>query len=1131
MRTIRHLGIRIGIILVMVFFCPATILIAQTNGLNFEKISSSNGISIGKINALTQDAQGFMWFSDQTNHSIYRYDGSHLTKYTHDSTIPNSLGGGYPECFATDPSGYLWIGFFGQGLDRFDPSTGRFTHYRHDQDDLESLSDDNVGAILVDRLGMVWVGTNKGLDQLDPTTGKFTHYNYDQKDSTSMSHDVVRAIYEDRQGTLWVGTGMPWTSDNKGGLNRFDRKTNTFTRYQNDPNNPNSLLDNKVRAMFEDSEGNFWVGTGGNGLHKMDRETGKFTRYSFGPNLIGTLSLPPPNTGEAHITFILEDLEGLLWIGTYENGIIRWDPRTKTTMHYGTEGILQGDLTENSSWAAYVSTDGIIWLTTQQSNLYKIDPYIHTISDISASGNIKAVLEKGDTDFWIGTWANGLFWQNKLTGDKRQYLNKKDNPTSLSYNKVTALYTDKTNRLWVGTEEGLNRFNPESNSFIRYSHNANDTISLSDGFVSTIYEDSHSNLWIGTQHGLNKLDVATDTFTRYGYHPTDKNHLNLLDISAVTEDTSSNIWIGSLDGIFKLDAETSKIEHVFQIRVIDLYTDKQGILWVAGFDGLWKSNENWTDFAPFKSNESGIFVGEIVRSIIGDDDDNLWLGTSGGIIKLSADRENKEVYNKDNGIDAGELHALSTAYKTKGGRIYFATSPNGYYTFQPNEFKDVPGTLKLYFTDLRVNNRIVTPRNDGPIQTSLFDAEQVQLKYNENIFSMDLAAIDFRSEVEKMMLYQLEGYDEEWRESLSGQKVNYNKVPPGDYTLKIKSPIRNSSKWQEKSINILIAKPWWATWWAYAIYGLLLVCGIYATHRFQKARLLQKERERTKDKELAQAKEIKKAYTELKTTQTQLIQSEKMASLGELTAGIAHEIQNPLNFVNNFSEVNTELIDELSEEVEKGNLDEVKIIAKDIKENEQKINHHGKRADAIVKGMLQHSRSSSGVKEPTDINALCDEYLRLAYHGLRAKDKSFNAKFETTFEEGIGKVNVIPQDIGRVVLNLITNAFYAVNERKKLDQKDYEPTVTVTTKKEGDEVFVSVQDNGNGIPDSVRKKIFQPFFTTKPTGQGTGLGLSMSYDIVTKGHGGVLKVASKEREGTTFTMALPITKENKKPKK
>jgi len=282
-------------------------------------------------------------------------------------------------------------------------------------------------------------------------------------------------------------------------------------------------------------------------------------------------------------------------------------------------------------------------------------------------------------------------------------------------------------------------------------------------------------------------------------------------------------------------------------------------------------------------------------------------------------------------------------------------------------------------------------------------------------------------------------------------------------------------------------------------------------------------------------KRAEDALTILKSTQSQLIQSEKMASLGELTAGIAHEIQNPLNFVNNFSEVSNEMIKEIQDERRKDKdirdeelTDE---ILTDIEQNLEKINHHGNRAGDIVKGMLQHSRSSSGVKEPTDINALCDEYLRLAYHGLRAKDKSFNAKFETNFDSSVKKIDIVPQDIGRVVLNLITNAFYVVNEKQKLPTKDlpgfqnlvgltsYEPTVTVSTKKEGNTVMISVKDNGNGIPQKVLDKIFQPFFTTKPTGQGTGLGLSLSYDIV-KAHGGELKVETKEGEGSVFIIQL-----------
>jgi two-component system, NtrC family, sensor kinase len=265
---------------------------------------------------------------------------------------------------------------------------------------------------------------------------------------------------------------------------------------------------------------------------------------------------------------------------------------------------------------------------------------------------------------------------------------------------------------------------------------------------------------------------------------------------------------------------------------------------------------------------------------------------------------------------------------------------------------------------------------------------------------------------------------------------------------------------------------------------------------------------------------LNETMNNLKETQSQLIQSEKMASLGELTAGIAHEIQNPLNFVNNFSDINSELIAEMKEAIDKGDLEEAKSLADDISSNEQKINFHGKRADGIVKGMLQHSRSSNNIKEAVNINVLADEYLRLAYHGLRAKDKSFNATMKTDYDESIGSITAVPQDIGRALLNLITNAFYAVTQKKKAHPDNYEPTVSVSTKKTGDKVEVRVTDNGNGIPQKVLDKIFQPFFTTKPTGQGTGLGLSLCYDII-KAHGGELKVETKEGEGSEFVIELP----------
>jgi two-component system NtrC family sensor kinase len=309
------------------------------------------------------------------------------------------------------------------------------------------------------------------------------------------------------------------------------------------------------------------------------------------------------------------------------------------------------------------------------------------------------------------------------------------------------------------------------------------------------------------------------------------------------------------------------------------------------------------------------------------------------------------------------------------------------------------------------------------------------------------------------------------------------------------------------------------------IYGLFVAIAIFLVlaiilwrNNAQKQKsyaLLEKEKRETD----RQKEKVEHAFLELKSTQQQLIQSEKMASLGELTAGIAHEIQNPLNFVNNFSEVSNELIEEMKMELTKGNSDDAIAIAEDVKQNLEKITHHGKRADAIVKSMLQHSRANSGKKELTDINALCDEYLRLAYHGLRAKDKSFNATTKTDFDNSIGKISVVPQDLGRVIFNLTNNAFYAVNEKQKQDFKGYEPTVTISTAKHNGKIEIKVKDNGSGIPQQILDKIFQPFFTTKPTGQGAGLGLSLAYDII-KAHYGEIKVESRQGEGTTFLILL-----------
>ena len=576
--------------------------------------------------------------------------------------------------------------------------------------------------------------------------------------------------------------------------------------------------------------------------------------------------------------------------------------------------------------------------------------------------------------------------------------------------------------------------------------------------------------------------------------------------------------------------------------VLVLYQDSEDVLWAGTLIGLYKYNANIDDFIPFTTPGLAANIPQ-VYSIVEDNQKNLWLTTSNNIVRINPERTETSVFDQNYGVGQDAFNFFA-GYKKNNGEIYFGDA-TGYFSFFPDEILGNLKTPEIIFTDFHLSDKKLIPGDGGPLNENLNTQKEIKLQYNQNVFSIDFTIADYANPAQNRLTYYLENYDIKWRDANAEHKAYYFNVPPGKYVFHLKG-VNSYGVWAEKSINIIIMPPWYRTLLAYGIYALLFILIVFSFDRIMRRRIVQRERQKTQERELAQAKEIEKAYTELKATQSQLIQAEKMASLGELTAGIAHEIQNPLNFVNNFSEVNNELLDDLKEAIAKNDQAEIEAIFKDLKENESKVTSHGKRAESIVKGMLMHSRGSSGQKEPTDINALADEYLRLSYHGFRAKDKSFNADFKLEADESLPKIEVAPQDIGRVLLNLINNAFYAVDKRAKeltpqppegglrKAQNKYKPTVIVSTASfippSGDDrpdesvgrggVNITVKDNGSGIPSSIKEKIFQPFFTTKPTGSGTGLGLSLSYDIV-KAHGGEITVSSKENEGTEFIIHLP----------
>jgi len=1115
---------------------------AQTNQIYFNPILGNDGIFLGKVNSITQDPQGYIWLSDQDNGAIIRYDGSRMTSYKNDPKKPNSLGGSYPEYLFADPTGIIWIGFYGTGLDRFNPESEKFTHYKHNQGDPTTLSNDTVASVLMDHDGNLWIGTYGGLDFLDQKTGKFTHYAHSQDDPQSLSCNKIRAIYEDHEKTIWIGTGNPFTDNNDGGLNRFDPKTGKFKRFMQNPNDPHSLINNKIRAIFEDSRGTFWIGTAGNdGLLTMDRTSGTFTRYPYNPKKPDQLSRPPVKKDDKfdHITFISEDGKGDIWIGTFSQGILHYDPLTQKLTRFNSNEIKTSGFKDDSGWCALISKDGVFWISTQEKNLYRVDPFRNAIPHFKTPPAI-SFYEDPDSTLWYGTATDGLFRKDPRTATVHQFKNDPGDINSLSNNNVNSIHKGVDGDLWLGSwGGGVNRLNPATGKFTHFRHDPKNNKSISSDNVIQVYHDRESNLWIGTTDGCDVMEHGTDSFRHYLNNPKDTCSISRNTTTCFLEDSQNDFWVGTWNGggVNRLNRHDGKFRHyLFDESINNIYEDAQNVIWVGTTSGIFQYDRKSDKFTLMDEKRIGFNIPNS-WGIVADKQDNLWFSSSLGIVKLSPNLDKLSIYGKNNGVNGSSLWYQS-GYIGSSGFLYFANA-DGYYSFHPQKLNYNPGSPSIVMNSLWITGRLINRSANGPLQQSLAKSGEIHLDHNQNVFSIGLSAIDYGNPEYNKIIYRLKNFDREWIVIGADGKASYYDVPAGKYNFEVKAFNSNNGIIKEKAIEVIISPPFWKTWIAYIIYALVFIASIFGIDRFQRRRLLDAEREKTRDRELLQAKEIEKAYKELKATQSQLIQSEKMASLGELTAGIAHEIQNPLNFVNNFSEINTELIEEANQEIDKGNIAEVKIILNDIKENEKKINHHGKRADAIVKGMLQHSRSSNGMKEPTDINALADEYLRLAYHGLRARDKSFNATMKTNFDQAIGKVNVVPQDMGRVILNLITNAFYAVNNRKttyvetrhalaqtqppkSIPQPDYEPTVSVTTDKIGNQVVISVRDNGNGIPEQIRDKIFQPFFTTKPTGEGTGLGLSMSYDIITKGHGGELLVETVEGEGSVFTIHLPI---------
>ena len=1123
-----------------------------------EEFTLPGGRTGNNVNAIVQGPYGFMWFG--SHGGLHRYDGHEFVTYKNvpGDTIgeTTSLTFPYIENLYWDKSNMLWVTTYGGGLYRFDPVNETFKHFAHNPEDSTSISHQRVLCAVEDAQGQLWFGTENGLNRYDRKTGKFKRYYAHATKQGALFDDDVRKLYVDKQGTLWIGTGFVLYGTNLGALSRYNPDTDSFTSYRYNPDGTSS-----VRGLLEDSRGNFWVGTS-NGLYKMDRQAGTFERMTekpaqpFAP---GTKDRQNPAVYTIH-----EDQKGGMWIGTigeysYPTHLLRYDTTLKKSQVFPVQ---------SSAWNLCESSDGTIWLAGagDTGKVLKIKPKSKTY-DLYTGGFFQLEFNKsplakeltgmvfGPSDMALHP-VTGHYWFQLAVLNKNRWralvadYDPKSGETSFHHLPkqyfewggqnnigIKGMVIDKRGTIWGSypAPGGIFNFDPITQTIKQYLHDDSDSTSLASNHVVTLMMDSRGDIWVSLfDNGVNRLNPTTGKITHYHFNTAGFGYSD--EAAALMEDREGKIWVAGRLGY----------EGYSMFAIIDPKTDAINKLIMPDFGMLryitTMAQSPRTGEVVFTIYGNGIGTYDPVNEIFGyqgtnngfqfdnaagvvcDKEGVFWIADTDSQTFVRIDGQSDFVFQESSPYGIAWRNGLLGP----NGHVYFISLGDGWVEIDPSSIRPEVSSdaSKAMLIDFYMLGEKQKPNNNAVLSKPLWMVTEISVPSNAQNFGFRFSDFDFQN-TNPQFQYRLYPYETEWKKSGYSPTANYYNVPTGTYNFQVQSLGQGGSGARITELQVIVLPPWWNTWWAYGAYGLMFIGSVFTVDRVQRKRLLAKAHADAREKELKQAREIEKAYTELKATQAQLIQSEKMASLGELTAGIAHEIQNPLNFVNNFSEVNSELIAEMNEELLKGNIDAAKTIAKDIDENEKKIIFHGKRADGIVKGMLQHSRASSGQKELTDINVLADEYLRLAYHGLRAKDKTFNAKFETDFDTTLEKVNVIPQDMGRVILNLITNAFYAVNEKSKQNLPGYEPTVTVSTIRslssgEGrGEVLIKVTDNGNGIPQHLVDKIFQPFFTTKPTGQGTGLGLSLSYDIV-KAHGGELKVVTKEGEGSEFMIKLPI---------
>ncbi len=1144
----RAVPLRVWLALLVGIAAPA--LPAQE--LPFRHYTTQNEINPLPSPAVTdvyQDTQGYVWLGSY-GVGLVRYDGQRMELYTGEDGLEDTQVFGMVE----DGAGRLWVVASTQSLaasekplaDYLPGERVQFTDSLGAVPLYQKPALFPVNLLAVDRSGDIWFGS---------VEDGIVHYRIEddgnvRADTLSTApapgtpNARVLALEARRDGTVWASL--------------VDGRMLVFGEGLSAPHTIASADAPcpQVAVFHEDTEGVLWGGCNGFPLWKLVA-SGATPRFE-------SRGTPPPGT----LTAILEIAPGTLWVGGLETGVVEIDAASGNVRHAYTR---TNGLLETNVWALMRDREGNIWVA-QNSGLSRLPPNHGAFRFYTGDSHA------GETPVLPGTDALAILpdFSFALPGRTSPPMLVVGTSGGVAFVKpdghaahVTAdeglinniaftLCADRQQRLWVGTRQGLSVIAPAAalppggstaravSVFDAVLHVKNFSMAGPNTcrafpLMANVGSSKPPGEAVCFATGRGLYCVTGGRWFLFGT----ASGLPTGEFWSSASDDSGYVYVGSkINGIyrstrpFSLDAldawagppkPAPSFTEVTEAAFAPL-TDASGAPWLEGS----VSSIVWTEEALWANSDSGLVALEgtpgrrtpaIPEAETGANHQvlvrapktgTLWIGGMDGMVEIDPERRVAVRHiTKQDGLLSDETWGPADIAIGADGTVYHG-SARGLTLYRPD--RDAANTTPplLAFTHL----------------------DFAQGSGGGNELNVQYAALSFASEQRVRYRTRLTGYDTDWSADTTATSLRYTNLPavflPRRYTFEVIAA-NNAGVWTEAPLrySFSVQPPWWLRWWSFVIYAVLFAAGVFAVDRVQRRRLVRIEREKAQARDLEQAREIERAYHELestharlKSTQDQLVHQEKLASLGALTAGIAHEIKNPLNFVNNFAQLTSELVHELRAEATTRpdlRVADVEDLLADLELNATKIAEHGKRADGIIRGMLSHARGTTGQREATDLNALADEYATLAYHGARAQQPEVQVQLEKDLDPTVGRVEVLPQEISRVLLNLLSNAFYAVGQVQSNGQAaPYVPTVRIVTRRQPGVVVVRVEDNGPGIPDDVRRRIFEPFFTTKPTGEGTGLGLSLSHEIA-QAHGGTLTVERPDGTGTAFVLSLPAT--------